>query len=89
MVKYRKYASYLLYVISVLAIVGVGFDAMLISGKYIVSGKEINIYGLIYYYQFLFLSIVVWGLSFWLSPNAKLSVAYWVIFFIITALVTL
>jgi len=73
----------------VLTIVGVGFDAMLISGKYIVSGKAINVYGLIYYYQFLFLSIIVWGLSFWLNPNAKLGAIYWVIFFIITALVAL
>jgi len=89
MAKYKKYISYLLYIASLLAIIGIGLDTILISGKYIASEKEVNIYGLVYYYQFLFISIILWGFSFWLRPNKKLSIAYWLTFFIVTAFVTL
>lgn len=89
MAKYKKYISYLLYIASVITIIGVGLDTILISEKYIASEKEVNIYGLIYYYQFLFISIILWGFSCWIKPNKKLSIAYWLTFFIVTALVTL
>lgn len=87
--KYKKYISYVLYFASALAIFGVGLDTILISGKYIASEKEVNIYGLIYYFQFLFISIILWGFSFWLSPNKKIGIAYWLTFFIVTAFVIL
>ena len=89
MSKYKKHISYLLYVASLLAIIGVGLDTIIISEKYIASEKKVNIYGLIYYYQFLFISIILWGFSFWLKPNKKLSIVYWLTFFIVTAFVAL
>ena len=89
MITYKKYISYLLYAFSVIVIIGVGLDTILLSGKYIITDKEVNIYGLVYYYQFLFLSIITWSSSYWLRPNKKLSFVYWLIFIIVTALVTL
>ncbi len=41
MSKYKKHISYLLYVASLLAIIGVGLDTIIISEKYIASEKKL------------------------------------------------
>ncbi len=87
--KFKQYLSILLYFLSILIIIGVGTDTILISGKLISTGKEVNIYGLIYYYQYLFLSIILWGISYYLYSRTKLNIAYWVTFIVITILVML
>jgi len=89
MAKYKKYISYLLYIASVLTIICVGLDTVIISEKYIEPEKEVNVYGLIYYFQFLFISIILWGFSFWLNPDKKLSIIYGVIAIVFTVLVVI
>jgi len=89
MKKYKQHFSILLYVLSISIMVGVGTDAILISEKFIEVEKDVNIYGLIYFYQYLFLSIVLWGISYFLYPNTKLNIAFWAMLFIITTLIML
>ena len=86
--KYKKNISILLYFLSIIIVIGVGFDTVLISGKLLTPEKEVNIYGLVYYYQFLFISLILWGVSYYLYSKPKLSLVYWLIFIVITILVT-
>ena len=89
MKKYKQHFSILLYILSITIMMGVGTDAILISEKFIEAEKNVNIYGLIYFYQFLILSIILWGISYFLYPNTKLNIAFWAMLFIITTLVML
>lgn len=86
--KYKIYASYVFYAFSLLSIIGVGFDVILLTDNYIFLEQGVNIYGLIYYYQVLFISFIFWLFSYLLKSNRKLNITYWIVFITVTALVS-
>lgn len=57
--------------LSVGIIIGVGTYIISTFFEFIIASKGIGVYGGIFYYAAAFLSVILWGLSYWLIPNKK------------------
>ena len=86
---YGKYISSLLYVLSLFLIIGVGIDTIWISRKFVLAGEGIGVYGVLIYYAAAFVSVLFWGISYWLIPSTKLALVFWVIFLALTIFIAL
>ncbi len=82
-------SAFILYITSLVLIIGVGADIILTFIKFITESKGIGIYGVLFYYAAAFLSVILWGVSYWLIPNKKMAIFYWVIFFIFTIFIAI
>ncbi|MCF6254870.1 MAG: hypothetical protein L3J98_06115 [Gammaproteobacteria bacterium] len=86
---HKKYISYALYVLSLIITTSTGIYVILVSKKFILAGEGIGIYGVLIYHSAAFISVILWGLSYWLFHNKKLTVIFWLIFLIFTIFITL
>ena len=78
-------SALILYISSIALIIGVGSYILITFIDFVISKKGIGVYGGILYYVSAFFSIILWGISYWLIPNNKMAVLFWVIFIIFTS----
>jgi hypothetical protein len=77
-------SAFILYLSSLLLVIGVGLYILLTFIEFILAKEGIGVYGGILYYVAAFFSIILWGVSYWLIPNKKMAFLYWIIFTIFT-----
>lgn len=84
---YKKLISCILYFISLALTISVGIYVVWVSKEFILASEGIGVYGVLIYYAAVFVSVVLWGLSYWLVQNKKLAIIFWVIFLIFTVFI--
>lgn len=77
-------SAFILYISSLVLIIGVGSYILLTFLEFVLAKEGIGVYGGILYYVAAFFSVVLWGTSYWLIPNNKMALLYWAIFIIFT-----
>ncbi len=82
-------SAFCLYVFSLCLTLGVGTYIISIFLDFILVSKGIGVYGSLFYYAVAFLSVILWSVSYWLIPNKKLAIFYWLIFFVFTIFISL
>jgi len=82
-------SAFFLYTLSLCLIIGAGVYVISIFIEFIIVRKGIGVYGVLFYYVASFLSVIIWGISYWLIPNKKMAIFYWVIFSVLTIFIAL
>jgi len=85
----NKYFSYSVYILSIIVLVGSGTELIFSFKDFIRAGEGIGIYGVLIYHASAFVSVLLWGLSYWLFHNKKLAIIFWVVFLMFTTFITL
>ncbi len=87
MLYYKKYISYIFYILSLVLTSGVGLFVIFVSKEFILANEGIGVYGVLIYYAAAFFSVILWGASYYLFQNKKLTITYWVLFLTITVFI--
>ena len=82
--KKKEYTAYFIYLLTILLLVGAGVDVIFSFKDFIRAGEGIGVYGVLIYYVAAFFSAILWGISYYLYQNRKLTIIFWVLFLIIT-----
>jgi len=84
---YIKYISYILYTTSLALTLSFGVYVIWVSKNFILASEGIGVYGVLIYYAAAFVSVILWGLSYWLVKNKKLAIIFWALFLILTVFI--
>jgi len=77
-------SAFVLYISALILIISVGSYILITFIEFVLAKEGIGVYGGILYYVAAFISIILWGVSYWLIPNKKMALLYWIIFIIFT-----
>lgn len=87
MQEYKKYVSYILYILSVSLVLGFGIFVVFVSREFILAKEGIGVYGALIYYAAALLSVALWGISYLLSANKRLAIIFWLVFVVFTVFI--
>ncbi len=82
-------SAFILYLISLALVIGVGSYILITFVEFVLVKEGIGVYGGILYYVAAFFSIIFWGASYWLIPNKKKALLYWVVFILFTTTIAI
>ncbi len=85
----KEYFSYSIFMLSIIVLVGSGLELIFSFREFIHAGEGIGVYGVIIFHAESFVSVILWGISYWLVRNKKLAIIFWVFFLILTIFISM